>query len=144
MLQTLYISRRVLDRSPLDALMRSIDPHYPLRKSYHSTLIYSSNAVDWDHPAFACEKFGINLPLINPALDLFGPDKHTLVLRFDSPILSARHDALLRAGAVSSHPSFIPHITLSTHWFVPLPTFIRPLPDSVLLSKEVRREAVRD
>lgn len=54
---------------------------------------------------------------IDPAtysLDLFGPDKNIMVLKYDSPFLQKRHAQLLdKYGLSWDWPEYSPHITLT-------------------------------
>lgn len=140
MFAPLYISRRVLDTAPLDRLVASLG--FEPRDSYHATMIYSINAVDWTRPDFMCQDDPMTLHLINPRLDLFGPEKNILVMRFESEVLHARMQGLCAAGAKTVHSTLIPHITLTrgTHEALPDMTGLE-FPTHLSLSGEVRRKA---
>ena len=139
--QSLYISRRVINAENFDTMCRCLG--LAPKASYHTTLAFSTNAVDWDRPVFQCDPFELELPLRDARLDLLGPAR-ALVLRFSSPILTARNAALLRAGIQTSHDGFIPHITLAKSYPDPLPQQSTPLPTFVRLGAEKRRIATTD
>lgn len=124
-----YISRPVLNPELLDAwhTLTGVSHHTP-----HVTLIYSRNDVDYDLPVFQPEHGTLELPIPFMEPKVFDDDgdstKKVLVASFSHPILSARHNALKRAGAGWDFPDYIPHITIgATPVKVPLLLLNQPL-----------------
>lgn len=136
--QTFYLRRAVADPQPLLAVLGALN--LPVKPNLHTTLIYSTTPVDWDLPVFTPEDGALDLVLLRPRLEAFGPGKALMALVFDQPILSARHHALLRFGARSDWSPYQPHITLG-----PVPDRWQarsahvPLPTQMLLGPETRR-----
>lgn len=136
MLETIYLKRNLADPTPLLGLLDRLG--LPLSPKAHVTLIHSKTPVDWDLPVFAPEPFCLDVPLLSPRLEAFGPHGEVLALVFDQPILAARNAALEYAGARSDWAPYRPHLTLG-----PTPVgwadTAHILPDHIALTAEIRR-----
>lgn len=90
-------------------LKEPIDP-----KDFHTTIVYSRKTVPDFKPATYDEPTTVT-PKKNRGyrLELFGPDKTTLVLTYRSPLLQERFDAARKLGATTDFPDYSPHVTLS-------------------------------
>lgn len=106
---SLYIQRNVLNRNDVKNWAKA-NGFQTVLLDLHVTVLYCNTNVD-------LRKIGkpwMNSLVIPPSellmLDEFGPAK---VLRFKSPLLSARHEQLINRGAVHSFPTYDPHITIT-------------------------------
>lgn len=79
---------------------------------YHATLIYSKTPFD-----YASDNEKATYPTsdaTNKRLEVLGKDDDkVLTLRFDSPTLAKRFEALKAQGGVSDFPEYKPHITIA-------------------------------
>ena len=89
-------------------LKEPIDP-----EDFHTTIVYSRKTVPSFKPASYDEATEIT-PKKNRGyrLELFGPDKTTLVLTYRSPLLQERFDTARKLGATSDYSDYCPHVTL--------------------------------
>lgn len=90
-------------------LKEPVDP-----KDFHTTIVYSRKTV----PAFKPKSYDDPTTVTAKKnrgyrLELFGPDKTTLVLTYRSPLLQERFDASRKLGATTDFPDYQPHVTLS-------------------------------
>lgn len=76
---------------------------------FHVTLVYSKSPFLWDYEDMNRETLVIRGG--ERSVEVFGDD--ALVLRISSPELTARHKELIAMGAVTEHPDYKPHITLT-------------------------------
>ena len=76
---------------------------------FHVTLVYSKSPFLWDYEDRNPETLVIKGG--ERSVEVFGDD--ALVLRVSSPELEARHKELIAMGAVTDHPDYKPHITLT-------------------------------
>lgn len=104
----------------------------------HVTLLFDRNRRLPHHPI----RFDPPIPL-DPktySIDLFGPEKNVLVLRFESPYLEHRHASLRRKYNVDwSWSEYAPHITLTTQP-QEIATDLIPPPFDLILDREYMEE----
>jgi len=104
----IYIKRLLVTPAEIECFASSLD----LEKAEdppHVTLIYSKRAVDWRNSAFLEQQDFLTISPVGAQLDRFG--EH-LVVKLKSSKLRERFDCLVKAGAVSDHMEFQPHITI--------------------------------
>ena len=130
------LERPVLDPTPLLPLCEAIG--LPLPAKPHVTIAWSMAPVNWDDPVALplADTFAIELD--RPRCQVFGTTSPVWVLAFDSPLLSARHQALGDIGARWSYPTYQPHITLGPKYGL-IPDVRVDLPTRLLLGPEHRR-----
>lgn len=78
------------------------------RDQFHSTIMYSKKTVDL--PLITHDE------IIDPnsySWELFGDDEDVLVLKYDSPALTARFNAAMDLGATYDYDEYKPHVTLA-------------------------------
>jgi 2'-5' RNA ligase len=77
----------------------------------HTTLVYSPETPYVQVPS---SLVGQRVQMANPKFEMFGPEKDTLVVSFESDLLQARHAELLSVyGLEHTYRPYKPHITLS-------------------------------
>lgn len=76
----------------------------------HTTLMYSK---DTEYVQVLPKLIGTYIDIENPQYKIYGKNKDTLVIAFDSEVLQARHKELTKLGLKHSWPDYSPHITLS-------------------------------
>ena len=76
---------------------------------FHVTLVYSKSPFLWDYESRNKETLLIKGG--ERTVEIFNDD--AVVLRITSPELEARYKELIAMGAVSEHPDYKPHITLT-------------------------------
>lgn len=112
--RSLYVSRKVLNA-------QEILEHYKAQGienlvavgDMHVTIIYSREPVDWMKMG-ASWNGELTIVAGGPRImDLFGPDKNTVVLTFVSGELNYRHEDMVSNGASWDWPEYQPHISIS-------------------------------
>jgi len=79
--------------------------------NWHATLLYSRKHLPNYQPIEKYTKPFIGTPI---GLDLFGPEKNALVVKFSCPQLYQRHHKLMQQhGATYDFDLYEPHVTLS-------------------------------
>lgn len=137
-LKTLYVARPVLNGEQIlewarsQGLQPTIAP-----EELHVTIVYSEAAVDWSK--LSAQTNEIRLTGGRRQMALFGPEEDVVVLRISSNVLSDRHEEFLDAGAVSTFPTYRPHITLSYGADVDIST-IKPYRGPIDLGPEAFEE----
>lgn len=136
----LYVSRRVLNA-------REILRHYAAQgldglvdaADMHVTITYSRQPVDW----FAMgETWQSELRVTEGGprvMELFGPEKTTLVLSFLSSDLKYRHDRMIEGGASWDWPDYQPHISISYAFDGDVES-VQPWTGEIILGPEVFEE----
>jgi 8-oxo-dGTP pyrophosphatase MutT (NUDIX family) len=111
--RTLYINRPVRNGEELVAWAKAAGfPTTLTADDLHVTIAYSKTAVDWDQIPRS------DLPILRIVggkrqMKRLGKAGEAAVLGIASDDLERRHRDIHAAGAVWSHPSFQPHITIS-------------------------------
>lgn len=112
--RSLYVSRKLLNSEELIGWAKSQGFETTLQPGdLHVTVMYSEVPVAWPVPRSG----GL---LVGPSEERsVGPlgDGGAVVLKFKSPDLSGRWQELQDYGAVSSWPSYVPHVTIT--WNAP-------------------------
>ena len=87
-------------------------PNLYAKSDYHTTLIYDVNTP---FKTIQPKLSGQTISISNMKYEMFGPEKETLVVSFQSTVLKSRHEQLKKDENLKhSYPEFKSHITLST------------------------------
>lgn len=109
--RTLYASRRLLSSQALVDWAKAAG--FPsVLDDMHATIAFSRAPLDWDAlPPMLFE--GIVAAGGERALEAFGSAGDAIVLRFDSPAMTARWQQIRDAGGSWDWPGYQPHVTIS-------------------------------
>lgn len=140
----LYVRRDVLNADEILAWAEGQGLDVTDPDGLHVTIAYSRQPLDWMTVANAWNQDDGGRVTIEPGgprvLEGFGPDGSTLVLRFNSGNLEARHAEILEAGASWDWDEYAPHITLKNNHSGPIPDTIAPYSGRIVLGPEIFEE----
>lgn len=116
----LYVSRKLLNGDDIVAWAKAQGLKSMLNpEELHVTICYSKSPMSWDIEG---SDESVIVPAIDDlnedeeserGMDMFGKDKNVLVLRFECPDLSARHEDFRSHGASYDFPEYHAHITIT-------------------------------
>lgn len=129
------VSRPVLNGAEWEAWAKASGVPSPLAAAdLHVTIIYSSVDVK-----MVPSDGYLVIPVDRAVFAMFGPDEDNFVVAFQDWRLSDRHWTYLENGAVSTWPTFRPHMTLSNaaKGFEVPDAALRDAPEYIVLGPEV-------
>lgn len=139
--RTLYVARHLTNVAELRAWAEG--QGLTLLDDPHVTITYSRQPVDWMRMGQAWQASLEVEPGGPRVMEMFGPDKRTLVLLFSSIELEWRHEAMVEKGASWDWPEYQPHVTIQAEWDGDV-TAIEPYQGRLVFGPEIFEEVRED
>lgn len=133
--RTLYVRRDVVNKAEIEKWARK-QGFTAVVPDMHVTIMHSDTPVDWMKVG---DSWSSKLE-IGPGgarlMEMFGPEKKTAVLLFNSSELRWRHEDMVRNGAKWDWPEYQPHITIEVDSSVDL-SKVDPYQGKIVLGPEI-------